>query len=114
MFSPSKRMLHTMETHRCFSTTIIALVFFASATQMGCSRVSPAGKESPLDIAILKVECNLGMYLTCASLGTKYLAGNGVAKDNSRALALFQRSCDRGEAEGCASLGLMYDMGWGE
>jgi hypothetical protein len=113
MFFPSERMLPTMKTHRCFSTSIIAFVFFASVTLTDCSRMAPAGKESPLDTATLEVACNLGRYPACVSLGTNYLRGNGVVKDNARALSLFQRSCDGGNAEGCALLGLMYQMGWG-
>jgi len=104
-------MLRTMKTNRYFGVDIIAVVFFASVTVIGCSGI--AEKQSSSDIATLSAACDRGTYSACVALGTKYLAGNGMAKDNSRALALFQRSCDGGNARGCALLGLMYDMGWG-
>jgi uncharacterized protein len=102
-----------MKADRCFSPSIIAVAFCAFAIVMGCSRAAPAGKQSSSETATLNAECNQGMYLACSSLGTKYLAGTEVAKDDSRAPALFQRSCDGGNAQGCALLGLIYQMGWG-
>ena len=42
-----------------------------------------------------------------------YYTGDGVRKDNFRAIEYFKKSCDDGEALGCANLGVMYALGQG-
>jgi TPR repeat protein len=43
----------------------------------------------------------------------KYLRGDGVAVDPSKAATLFQRACDGGVTSGCVSVGLQYANGNG-
>ena len=100
-------MLHTMKAHQYFSPSIIAVAFFAFATVMGCSRAAPAGKQFSSDIATLNTACDQGMYLACVSLGTKYLAGNGVAKDATKARYYLDKGCTMGNQFGCDQLKLL-------
>src|SRR5579872_4327044 len=104
-------MLSTMKSDRHLRS-IISIVSFAVAMTV-CSRIVPAGQQSSLNIEGLNTACNRGTYLACFSLGTAYASGNGVTKDDSRAVVLFQRACDGGDAQGCSGLGYMYEMGTG-
>src|SRR5208282_735677 len=90
----------------------ILAVFFL-VLLIGCSRIAAPTQQSSSDIATLTNACDQGKYVSCFSLGTKYMSGSGVAKDEARAVALFQRACDNGEAQGCSGLAFMYETGNG-
>jgi serine/threonine protein kinase len=55
--------------------------------------------------------CSLGTAQSCTSLGKKYFEGDGVAKDDARALDLSLQGCDAGDAEGCTAVGVQYGNG---
>jgi TPR repeat protein len=103
----TQRMLSAMKSDR-YLRSIIFIVSLAISMTV-CSRIASAGQQSSLNIEGLNVLCNRGTYLACFSLGTAYASGNGVTKDDSRAVALFQRACDGGNAQGCSGLGFMYE-----
>jgi TPR repeat protein len=52
--------------------------------------------------------CDANDGTGCTNLGMLYDRGEGVAKDQSRAVALFQKACDLGSAAGCNNLGASY------
>jgi TPR repeat protein len=56
--------------------------------------------------------CDHHAGASCCVLGALYHSGNGVPKDDVRALALFRRSCAAGWWRGCDRLGESYL--WGE
>src|ERR1700736_1745601 len=111
MLSSDQDMLDTMKFHRYFRTSILAI--FLVVSLVGCNRVASSTQQSSNDIATLTKACDQGKYTSCFSLGTKYMSGSGVAKDEARAVALFQRACDNGEAQGCSGLAFMYETGNG-
>ena len=57
--------------------------------------------------------CGGGQTHSCGELGFMYAKGQGVAKDESRAVAHFSKACDAGDPKGCAYLGAMYADGQG-
>lgn len=46
--------------------------------------------------------------------GIQFENGEGVVKDEARAVALYSTACDAGHAQACASLAAMYEVGRGE
>ncbi len=62
---------------------------------------------------VLSVPCQRGDGVSCSTLGTLYLRGQGVARDQSRALDLFRQSCADGWPRGCGLVGESYLFGQG-
>ncbi len=62
---------------------------------------------------LLSVPCQHGDGVSCSTLGTLYLRGQGVAQDQARALDLFQQSCADGWPRGCGLVGESYLFGQG-
>jgi uncharacterized protein len=60
-----------------------------------------------------QARCAASEMSACMMLGGMYLGGNGVAKDERRAVALFKQACDGGNQEGCGNLGICYANGTG-
>jgi len=58
-----------------------------------------------------RADCAAGEARGCAALGSRYLKGDGVARDPARALALYQRACAAGQR--CAVVGGMVLEGLG-
>jgi hypothetical protein len=69
------------------------------------SQGQEAGAAAP------SVECSSPSE--CAQLGSKYLLGRGVKRDDALAEQLLRRACDGGDPEGCALLGVLHDKGRG-
>jgi uncharacterized protein len=63
---------------------------------------------SPLDQS-----CSDGSAEACKDLGLMYESGNGVAKDEPRAVKLYRTACNAHYAKGCNDLGNMYLDGRG-
>jgi len=55
--------------------------------------------------------CDTGNGTSCNNLGTKYLVGIGVPKDELKALELFEKSCTLQESIGCFNLASNYEEG---
>jgi len=49
----------------------------------------------------------------CTNLGVMALQGQGIAKDEKRALGLFQRACELGDAMGCRDVAVLFRDGTG-
>ena len=78
----------------------------------GCdSRSPPSCREG--NVAPLGDACSKGRAASCTDLGNLFATGNGVGKDERRAVALFTRACDAGDAAGCSNLGIMFVTGVG-
>jgi hypothetical protein len=60
---------------------------------------------------LFKVGCDAGNARACANLGTAYGLGQGVDKDEGRAIALFKKACAGGDATACTNLGRAYQKG---
>lgn len=54
----------------------------------------------------LEQDCNNGRMRQCTELGLKYADGQGVQKDDFKAVRLFKKSCDGGDTNGCYYEGL--------
>jgi serine/threonine protein kinase/TPR repeat protein len=57
--------------------------------------------------------CAVGNPVACRQLARMYASGQGVAKDESRAVTFYNKACDAGNAEGCMNLGVRYMNGRG-
>ena len=75
------------------------------------------GGRGPLpDLDTLHVftrACDQGFVAGCGSIGDVYFQGKGVARDQSRAIAIWQDACDRGHATSCTNLAVMHHLGDG-
>jgi TPR repeat protein len=77
--------------------------------------------EKPLKLSVRLVRaadsfangCGEGHLEECASLGSVYERGDGVAVDLGRAVELYRRACDGNEPLGCLQLGLLHERGRG-
>ena len=49
----------------------------------------------------------------CTNLGIMYANGDGVEKNEQKAVELYKKACDGGEMAGCTNLGFMYANGNG-
>ena len=49
----------------------------------------------------------------CGHLGFMYEYGNGVEKNEQKAVELYKKACDGGEVHGCTNLGVMYEYAIG-
>ncbi|HEY1207743.1 MAG TPA: protein kinase [Terracidiphilus sp.] len=57
--------------------------------------------------------CNGGIATDCFILGRMYRNGDGVSRNQFRAVTLLSKACDAGIADSCAGGGYMYLMGEG-
>jgi TPR repeat protein len=57
--------------------------------------------------------CERGDNVACGRLGSRYEYGDGVARDDGRAVKLYKKACDGGLPLGCASLGELVETGRG-
>ena len=62
---------------------------------------------------VLSQPCNRGDGESCVILGLLYRRGQGVSRDDARAVPLFQQSCTTGFPRGCGLLGESYLFGLG-
>ena len=51
--------------------------------------------------------------LRCIGQGGMYSHGDGIPKDEARAVAIYDKVCSQGNAEGCRALGVMVNDGRG-
>ena len=61
----------------------------------------------------LEKACNLGDGKGCNDLGIKYVKGEGVAKDEYKAIEFYRKACNLKYAWGCDNLGVKYKKGLG-
>jgi TPR repeat protein len=64
-------------------------------------------------VEVFAIGCEKGYEEDCASLGTVYERGEGVAVDLPRAAELYRRACEGAEPSGCVGLALVYESGRG-
>jgi hypothetical protein len=64
-------------------------------------------------VAVLARPCEHGDGPSCFMLAMLYHRGQGVTRDDARALALFRQACDAGSARGCGTAGEIYLFGQG-
>lgn len=57
--------------------------------------------------------CGRALGSACLKLGSKYLDGDGVAKDAGAALQKFRRGCELGYGEACRAAGFVHGKGLG-
>lgn len=55
--------------------------------------------------------CTEADLATCDNLGRLYATGNGVERDDARAVALLTFACSQGYQRSCPMLGAMYEAG---
>jgi TPR repeat protein len=91
---------------RLDSALLVLAVLLAPATGLA---TCPSG-----DVASCGSRCDAGDAASCASLGAVYMqGGNGVARNDRRAVELLRKACDGGSARGCSDLRTMYSAGRG-
>ena len=92
---------------------------FAQTSHLYAKTVSPANPNSPItrlqDSPVSELEngCKENKFPYCDALGTKFLNGRGVARDERRAFSLFSKGCDGGDAGSCNDLATLYGAGVG-
>lgn len=85
---------------------IVSLVLAAFAVMMF---IGTAEAQGSIDIECAGVDDE-----ACQALAQNYLSGSdGVAQDDTKALALFAALCDRGLSWSCYKTASIYENGWG-
>lgn len=59
----------------------------------------------------LELECRSGSARACYRAGGDFYRGDGVARDDERALRMYVEACKKGLGMGCTAAGLMYTSG---
>src|SRR5262245_23296530 len=105
------------------ATRPVTLILAAMVGMFGCStrgtsapstRSSDEAAASFRRAATLYAQaCENGYADSCARLGTLYLHGQGVPRDDARAAALWDKGCSGGVPYSCAALGWAYAGGKG-
>jgi TPR repeat protein len=70
-------------------------------------------KRYPEAAPLFEQACAGGIGEACNHLGFMHENGNGVALDNSQAIALYSKACMANYVLGCFDLGVMYEHGRG-
>ena len=93
--------------------TLILVSWMGVAASVPAAAHLPVAEQVPAEIARLTAECQDGKFASCLELARRYQAGEGVAKDEARAVAFDRKACDGGDATGCFDLAYAYDEGAG-
>lgn len=64
-------------------------------------------------VPLMTKACDGGDAAGCGSLGLMYQNGQGVTRDEFKAVSLYRKACDNGNARGCTDLGWMTELGRG-
>ncbi len=56
--------------------------------------------------------CEAGEATACTDLALAYESGEGVAKDQARAMRLHEKACGAGASGSCDRLGSIHEFGW--
>src|SRR5262245_59755826 len=84
---------------------VLSLGLSAAAVQADC----PSG-----DLPGSTARCDAGDGEACAKLGAMYRTdGQGVVRDEPRALELYRKGCSLGSTSSCTSFREMYGQGRG-
>lgn len=70
-------------------------------------RIEARDKNAPRLIPLLQRACDLGYSPGCFAVVSRYLKGQGTAKNPAAARAVLSRTCTAGDAKRCAELGLL-------
>lgn len=70
-------------------------------------RVEARDKNAPRTVTLLQRACDLGYGPGCFAVVSKYLKGQGTAKNPAAARAVLTRTCTAGDAKRCGELGLL-------
>jgi TPR repeat protein len=89
--------------------TVQAQVAYTDPPALAAQPAEP----SPGHVAIVDPPCEQDDAEACAQLGLQLLEGNGIAKDEARAVWLFAQGCDWGSMRGCTMAGYAYAEGQG-
>ena len=90
---------------------VVAALACVMVLLVGYIVLDKSGTESPSFDA--KKACDAGDMRGCHDLGVMYADGNGVEKNEQKAVELYKKACDGGEMLGCFNLGTMYAKGSG-
>jgi len=92
----------------------------SSCRNLGWNLMEGAGgdKDPVAGVELLRRACDGSQQQApypdaCARLGNAYADGDGVGRDDSKAVALFVRACELGLADACLGAGLAYRRGQG-
>jgi TPR repeat protein len=93
---------------RAKSGDMLAAFLWGSALSEGIA----VDQNAKLATTWLEKACNGGkLLIACNELGVIYNNGEGVTKDQGKAVELYRTACNGGLLKGCANLGAMYQNG---
>ena len=78
----------------------------------GTSRLR-ADQLATASLGQVTTDCTAGSAVACHQLGLRYEHGQGVAKDDIRALTFLQSACDKRDNDACGDLGMLFRTGRG-
>jgi TPR repeat protein len=65
------------------------------------------------DVAPCVEDCNRGIAFSCAVLAWRIERGEGIVRDDARAVRLYERACELDEAPSCVTAARMHAAGVG-
>jgi TPR repeat protein len=77
-----------------------------SCMELG-ERLEARDKAEPRTVTLVQRACDLGYAPGCFSVISRYLKGQGTAKNPAAARAVLTRTCAAGEAKRCGELGML-------
>ncbi|MCU0657134.1 MAG: sel1 repeat family protein [Polyangiaceae bacterium] len=77
-----------------------------SCVELG-NRLEARNKDEPRTVPLMQRACDLGYKPGCFSVISRYLKGQGTAKNPAAARAVLTRTCAAGDAKRCSELGLL-------
>ncbi|MDQ7060465.1 MAG: hypothetical protein Q9M43_04805 [Sulfurimonas sp.] len=54
-------------------------------------------------------DCKAGQSISCHNMGLMHASGDGVKKDDSKALEFFTKACDKNYYESCSKAAVLYE-----
>jgi serine/threonine protein kinase/TPR repeat protein len=97
------------------SAILIAGLAFSLPTTTIAKRANEFDKAEHYDLGrvLRNLACMRGDGEACFHLGLMYQEGNGVAVNDSRAVAYYTKSCEMRHGQSCANLAFIYGYGSG-
>lgn len=93
--------------------TLANLMGHAAVEQRLALQISARTPNMEMSAENLALLCHPTAPIHCRVAASKFLAGLGVAKDESRAASLLERACASEDGPGCFYLGVLYRDGRG-
>ncbi|SMP87826.1 hypothetical protein SAMN06314019_1036 [Epsilonproteobacteria bacterium SCGC AD-311-C15] len=85
---------------------VIYIIYIILITNLNASATDEQRK-------LFEENCNDGKSISCYNMGLMYEHGDGVDKDNEKALSFYIKACDKNYFTSCSKAAVLYEEGQG-